>query len=83
MARTSDPQSATAQFFINVVDNLSLNYTEPTTTGWGYAVFGKVRSGMDVVDTIRYVQTGATGPFASEAPLEQVVINSAYATQCL
>jgi cyclophilin family peptidyl-prolyl cis-trans isomerase len=78
MARTSDPQSATAQFFINVVDNLSLNYTEPTTTGWGYAVFGKVRTGMDVVDTIRQVQTDA-----SDVPLQQVVINSAYTTQCM
>jgi cyclophilin family peptidyl-prolyl cis-trans isomerase/mono/diheme cytochrome c family protein len=78
MARTSDPHSATAQFFINVENNLDLNYSAPTTSGWGYAVFGKVRSGMDVVDTIRQVQTDA-----SDVPLQQVVINSASTTQCM
>jgi len=83
MARTSDPHSATAQFFINVVDNLFLNYSAPTTTGWGYAVFGKVRSGMDVVDTIRQLQTSAGGPFLSDVPLQQVVIDSAYTIQCM
>lgn len=60
MARTSDPHSATAQFFINVKDNPSLDYPKPD--GWGYAVFGKVVEGMDVVDKIRQVPTGAGGP---------------------
>ena len=58
MARTSDPHSATAQFFINVNDNDFLNHSVPTPQGWGYAVFGKVSNGMDVVDSIKKVQTG-------------------------
>jgi peptidyl-prolyl cis-trans isomerase A (cyclophilin A) len=61
MARTSDPDSATAQFFINVADNRFLNHTQPTPNGWGYAVFGKVVGGADVVDKIRKVATGHRG----------------------
>lgn len=61
MARTNDPHSATAQFFINTVDNDFLNHTSPTPQGWGYAVFGKVTEGMDVVDKIRSVRTGNRG----------------------
>jgi len=63
MARTNDPHSATAQFFINVADNRSLNHTQPTLNGWGYAVFGKVVAGADVVDKIRKVPTGNRGMF--------------------
>jgi cyclophilin family peptidyl-prolyl cis-trans isomerase len=61
MARTGDPHSATAQFFINVVDNSFLNHTAPTPQGWGYAVFGKVIGGTDVIDKIRAVPTGNRG----------------------
>lgn len=77
MARTSDPQSATAQFFINVVDNDFLNYSSPTPQGWGYAVFGKVVDGMDVVDKIANTPTGPGGPFPKDAPLHQVMIEKA------
>jgi peptidyl-prolyl cis-trans isomerase B (cyclophilin B) len=63
MARTRDPHSATAQFFINTVDNTFLNYKSKTISGWGYAVFGKVIQGMQVVDTISRVETGTKGPF--------------------
>lgn len=73
MARTSDPNSATAQFFINVVDNAGLN--RPSPDGHGYAVFGRVVRGMDVVDKIRRVPTGRSGPF-SDVPTEPVVIES-------
>jgi peptidyl-prolyl cis-trans isomerase A (cyclophilin A) len=76
MARTSNPNSATAQFFINVGNNVFLNYTGPTTQGWGYAVFGKVVSGMDVVDQIRTVATGNQGMFQN-VPHTPIVINSA------
>ena len=76
MARTSDPHSATAQFFINVNDNDFLNYTAPNAQGWGYAVFGKVTDGMDVVDTIRKVKTGSSG-FHQDVPAEDVVIEKA------
>jgi peptidyl-prolyl cis-trans isomerase B (cyclophilin B) len=76
MARTSDPHSATAQFFVNVKDNGFLDHTGKNSTGWGYAVFGKVTSGMDVVDKIVGVPTGARGPFAKDAPLENVAIKS-------
>lgn len=76
MARTPDPQSATAQFFINVADNRFLDYTAPTNTGWGYAVFGRVTDGFDVVDQIAASETGAGGPFGSDVPLQQVIINS-------
>lgn len=74
MARTSDPHSATAQFFINVGDNDFLNY--PGSDGWGYAVFGKVTEGMGVVDAIRSVKTGRKSMF-SDVPLEEVVIEKA------
>lgn len=63
MARTMDPHSASAQFFINVADNTFLNHTQPTMNGWGYAVFGKVVAGADVVDKIRRVPTGSKGMF--------------------
>lgn len=75
MARTSDPQSATSQFFINVQDNAALNFTgKQNTNTWGYAVFGKVVKGMDVVDEIRFKATGAKPPFRQDVPLESVVI---------
>lgn len=74
MARTSDPHSATAQFFVNVVDNAFLDQTAKEGAGWGYAVFGKVTEGMDVVDKIKDVKTGAAGPFAKDAPEDLVVI---------
>jgi peptidyl-prolyl cis-trans isomerase A (cyclophilin A) len=73
MARTANPNSATAQFFINVVDNASLN--APNPDGYGYAVFGKVVSGMDVVDKIKGVPTGSRGPHQN-VPATPVVINS-------
>jgi peptidyl-prolyl cis-trans isomerase B (cyclophilin B) len=76
MARTSDPNSATAQFFINVKDNSFLNHTGKNPRGWGYAVFGKVIEGMDVVDSIVGVKTGAKGMFR-DVPLEEIVIKSA------
>jgi peptidyl-prolyl cis-trans isomerase A (cyclophilin A)/peptidyl-prolyl cis-trans isomerase B (cyclophilin B) len=75
MARTSDPNSATAQFFINVVDNPRLDFTsEQNGATWGYCVFGKVISGLDVVDKIKGVPTGAQGPFRSDVPVTPVVI---------
>lgn len=76
MARTSDPNSATAQFFINLVDNNFLNHTAPTPRGWGYAVFGKVTEGMDVVDKIAKVRTGVKGPHR-DVPIEDIVVTSA------
>jgi peptidyl-prolyl cis-trans isomerase B (cyclophilin B) len=77
MARTSDPNSATAQFFINVNDNKSLNFRSPDPSGIGYTVFGKVVSGMDVVDRIAKAPTGAGGPFPKDVPVEKVVITKA------
>ncbi|MDC0740370.1 peptidylprolyl isomerase [Polyangium mundeleinium] len=77
MARTSEPHSATAQFFVNVADNAFLDHTAKTGSGWGYTVFGAVTAGMDVVDRIVAQKTGAQGPFSKDAPLEPVVINSA------
>ena len=73
MARTSDPHSATAQFFINVVDNDFLNHRGRTSQGWGYAVFGRVVEGMDTVDRIAAVKTGSRGPF-QDVPQETVLI---------
>jgi peptidyl-prolyl cis-trans isomerase B (cyclophilin B) len=78
MARTGDPHSATAQFFINVADNGFLNHTAPSQQGWGYAVFGKVVSGQDVVDRIKTVKTGRKG-FHDDVPKEDVVIEKAVA----
>jgi peptidyl-prolyl cis-trans isomerase B (cyclophilin B) len=79
MARTNMPHSASAQFFINVVDNDFLNYRSPTQEGWGYAVFGKVVQGMDVVDKIRKVPTGSGGRFPKDVPQDAVVILKASA----
>ena len=76
MARTGDPHSATAQFFINVKDNAFLNHTAPGGQGWGYCVFGKVVEGMDVVDKIKSVGTGSKG-FHQDVPVEDVVIQKA------
>ena len=76
MARTNAPHSATAQFFINIKDNDFLNFTAPTASGWGYAVFGKVVSGTDVVDKIKAVKTGRKG-FHDDVPVEDVVIEKA------
>jgi peptidyl-prolyl cis-trans isomerase B (cyclophilin B) len=76
MARTGDPHSATAQFFVNVVDNGFLDHTRKDAQGWGYTVFGRVTEGMDVVDAIRALPTGAQGPFAKDAPLKAAVIKS-------
>ena len=73
MARTSDPHSASAQFFINLVDNHFLDHTSKTNAGWGYAVFGKVVAGMDIVDKIATVKTGRSG-MHRDVPLEDVVI---------
>jgi len=73
MARTNDPHSATAQFFINVTDNGFLDHTAPTAQGWGYAVFGRVTAGMDVVEKIKAVATGSKG-FHQDVPKEAVTI---------
>jgi peptidyl-prolyl cis-trans isomerase B (cyclophilin B) len=78
MARTGDPHSATAQFFINVTDNGFLNHTAPTTQGWGYAVFGKVITGTEIVDKIKTVKTGRKG-FHDDVPHEDVIIEKAIA----
>jgi len=77
MARTMDPNSASAQFFINVKDNAFLDHTAPTMQGYGYVAFGKVVAGMDVVNRIKSVPTGASGPFPSDVPKTPVVITSA------
>lgn len=74
MARTNDPHSATSQFFINLKDNDFLNHSSETPQGWGYAVFGKVTEGMDIVDEIAKVKTGNHG-MHGDVPLESVVIN--------
>lgn len=76
MARTNAPHSATAQFFINVVDNDFLNFSSPTPQGFGYAVFGKVVEGTDVVDAIKGVRTGNSG-FHQDVPMDDVVIEKA------
>jgi len=76
MARTNAPHSATAQFFINVADNGFLNHTAPSAQGWGYAVFGKVVDGKEVVDKIKAVKTGRKG-FHDDVPLEDVLIEKA------
>jgi len=76
MARTSDPHSATAQFFINVTDNLFLDFKAPNVQEWGYAVFGEVTEGMDVVEQIKAVKTGNKNGHG-DVPLENVVITKA------
>lgn len=73
MARTNEPHSATSQFFINVADNDFLNHTSPTSRGWGYAVFGKVVSGTDVIDAIARVRT-ASRSWYGDVPVEDVVM---------
>ena len=75
MARTSDPHSATAQFFINTVNNEFLNFKSKTSQGWGYAVFGKVIKGMDVVDAISAAKTTSRGPYR-DVPVEPIIIKS-------
>ncbi len=76
MARTMDPHSASSQFFINVNDNYALDFTAPTPRGWGYAVFGKVIAGQDVVDAIKAVATGTRG-FHENVPTEPIIITKA------
>ncbi len=76
MARTNDPHSATAQFFINIADNAFLDFRAPAGNGWGYCVFGRVVDGMDVVDKIRAVKTGSSG-FHQDVPVEDVIIERA------
>ena len=73
MARTSDPHSATAQFFINSVNNDFLNFKRKSSQGWGYVVFGRIIQGMEVLDAISKVRTGARGPYR-DVPLEPIVI---------
>ncbi|OHV11844.1 peptidylprolyl isomerase [Kushneria phosphatilytica] len=77
MARTNDPHSATAQFFINVADNSFLDHSAPTPQGWGYCVFGEVREGMDVVDNIRKVATTRRGMHA-DVPSEDIIVHRAW-----
>jgi cyclophilin family peptidyl-prolyl cis-trans isomerase len=74
MARTGDPNSATNQFFINTVNNRSLNFRDKSVSGWGYCVFGQVKQGMDVMDKIATMRTGPGGPFPSDVPATPVVI---------
>ena len=81
MARTGDPNSATAQFFINVADNKFLNYRSSDVQGYGYTVFGKVVAGMDVVDKIAKAPTGAGGPFPKDVPQQKVIIQKAYVVE--
>ena len=76
MARTSDPHSATAQFFINIADNKFLNHTGPNAQGWGYCVFGKVTAGTEIVDKIRQVKTASRGGHEN-VPVEDVIIEKA------
>jgi len=73
MARTPDPDSATAQFFVNLKDNTFLNFSAPTAQGWGYCVFGKVTEGMDVIQSIEKVSTGSAG-MHQDVPVEDVII---------
>jgi len=77
MARTGDPHSATGQFFINHADNGFLDHTSKTQQGWGYAVFGKVTEGMDIVDKISAIPTGSGGMFPTDVPKEEVIIEKA------
>ena len=75
MARTNDPHSATAQFFLNIFDNASLNHTAPTPQGWGYCVFGKLIDGIEVMDAIRDVETGQRGTHG-DVPVTDVIIET-------
>jgi peptidyl-prolyl cis-trans isomerase B (cyclophilin B) len=77
MARTSDPHSASAQFFINVKDNAFLNYRSSDAQGYGYTVFGKVVEGMDIVNKIATAPTGSGGPFPKDVPVEKIIVNKA------
>ena len=77
MARTGDPHSATGQFFINLADNGFLNHSSKTQQGWGYAVFGKVTEGMDVVDKMAAIPTGSGGMFPTDVPQQEVIIEKA------
>ncbi len=81
MARTTEPHSATSQFFINSEDNTNLDHTGTTQRGWGYAVFGRVVEGQDIVDAISRVRTGPGGPFSRDVPMDPVVILSAKRVQ--
>ncbi len=81
MARTGDPHSATAQFFINVADNKALNFRDASPQGYGYTVFGKVIQGMDVVNKIAAAPTGAGGPFPKDVPQEPVILKTASVVQ--
>ncbi|GLR69489.1 peptidylprolyl isomerase [Agaribacter marinus] len=76
MARTNDPHSATAQFFINVKDNDFLDFSAPNSQGWGYCVFGEVIEGLDIVEKIKAVETGSSG-FHQDVPVDDVIIESA------
>ena len=80
MARTSEPHSASSQFFINIKNNSFLNHTAPNSQGWGYCVFGKVVDGTEVVDAIRKVKTGNSG-FHQDVPKEDVIITKAEVVQ--
>jgi peptidyl-prolyl cis-trans isomerase B (cyclophilin B) len=82
MARTSDPHSASAQFFINVADNAFLNHKSKTSQGWGYAVFGKVTEGMDVVNRIKQCKTGYVAGH-QDVPIDEILINSTTVTESL
>ena len=77
MARTNDPHSATAQFFVNVVDNGFLDHRAKGGNDWGYAVFGEVTTGLDIADKMVGVKTGAQGSFSKDVPLDPIVIKSA------
>jgi len=77
MARTSDPHSASAQFFVNVAKNDFLNHKSKDASGWGYCVFGRVVAGMDVVDKVKKLKTGGAGPFAKDVPTVTVSITAA------
>lgn len=77
MARTNDPNSATSQFFINLVDNGFLDYKSSTVQGWGYAVFGEVVQGMDIVDKMAAVPTGAGGPMPKDVPKTPIILQKA------
>lgn len=77
MARTADPHSATAQFFINVKNNSFLDFREKRVRAWGYAVFGRIVKGMDIVAKIKSTPTGAAGPFGQNVPKTQITINNA------